>query len=65
MKKSLRTPGVLLIAATMAASLSAAPKEFFVYFGTYTNAKTGSKGIYRARLDVATGKLSAAELAAE
>ncbi len=65
MKKSLGTPGVLFLAATMAASLSAAPKEFLVYFGTYTNAKTGSKGIYRARLDVATGKLSAAELAAE
>lgn len=40
------------------------PKEYFVYFGTYTN-KTQSKGIYRARLDVATGKLSPAEVAAE
>jgi 6-phosphogluconolactonase len=44
--------------------LTAAPKEFFVYFGTYTDAKTASKGIYRSRLDVATGKLSPAELAA-
>lgn len=39
------------------------PKEFQVFFGTYTGEK--SKGIYRARLDVATGKLSPAELAAE
>ena len=44
--------------------LTAAPREFFVYFGTYTNAKTESKGIYRSRLDVATGQLSPAELAA-
>lgn len=51
--------------ATLAASLTAAPKEYHVYFGTYTNAKTASKGIYRARLDVATGKLSAADVAAE
>ena len=67
MKNPLRTPGVLLIAATMAASLSAAavPKEYDVYFGTYTNARTASKGIYRARLEVATGKLSPAEVAAE
>lgn len=40
-------------------------KEFFVYFGTYTGGKSKSKGIYRARLDVATGKLSPAELAIE
>lgn len=44
-------------------TLTAAPKEFIVYFGTYTNAKTESKGIYRSRLDVATGRLSPAELA--
>lgn len=37
--------------------------EFFVYFGTYTGAK--SKGIYRARFDAATGKLTGAQLAAE
>ena len=44
---------------------AATPTEFFVYFGTYTNAKTASKGIYRARFDATTGKLSPAELAAE
>ena len=37
--------------------------EFLVYFGTYTGAK--SKGIYVARFDPASGKLSAPELAAE
>jgi 6-phosphogluconolactonase len=38
-------------------------REFFVYFGTYTGAK--SKGIYVSKLDTVTGKLSAAELAVE
>jgi 6-phosphogluconolactonase len=51
----------LLLPPIIAAS--AAPSEFFVYFGTYTDAKTASKGIYRSRLDVATGQLSPAELA--
>jgi 6-phosphogluconolactonase len=57
--------GVALSPSARAADKQSDPKasEYFVYFGTYTKAK--SKGIYRARLDVATGKLSAAELAAE
>jgi 6-phosphogluconolactonase len=42
---------------------AAAPKEFFVYFGTYN--RSTSKGIYRARLEVASGKLSEPELAVE
>jgi 6-phosphogluconolactonase len=37
-------------------------KEFFVYFGTYTEGS--SKGIYVSRLDSATGQLSEPELAA-
>lgn len=41
----------------------AAGREYLVYFGTYTGAK--SKGIYVARLDAETGKLSEAQLAAE
>ena len=53
----------LLLPPMIAAS--AAPTEFFVYFGTYTGTKTASKGIYRSRLEVATGKLSPAELAIE
>ena len=36
-----------------------------VYFGCYTNAKSGSKGIYVSRFDQTTGQLSAPELAAE
>jgi len=39
-------------------------RPYAVYFGTYT--RTGkSKGIYRARFDVASGKLGQPELAAE
>ncbi len=55
---------VTALLLAMLSPLAAAPKEFFVYFGTYTNAKTESQGIYRSRLDVATGRLSPAELAA-
>jgi len=40
-----------------------AADDVFVYFGTYTGAK--SKGIYVSRLDLASGALSAPELAAE
>ena len=39
------------------------PTKMRVYFGTYTGEK--SKGIYLSTLDLATGKLSAPELAAE
>lgn len=52
---------VLLVAAL--GILSAAAADQFVYFGTYTGAK--SKGIYVSRFDSATGKLSEPELAAE
>jgi 6-phosphogluconolactonase len=45
------------------ALLPAAPSDLLVYFGTYTGAK--SKGIYVSRLNVATGALSAPQLAAE
>lgn len=51
-----------LVAATPAAD-SAPAHNLLVYFGTYTGAK--SQGIYSCRLDLATGKLSAAELAGE
>jgi 6-phosphogluconolactonase len=42
---------------------SAPAREFFVYFGTYTSAK--SQGIYVSRFDSAAGQLSAPQLAAE
>ncbi|MGA9780429.1 MAG: lactonase family protein [Limisphaerales bacterium] len=41
---------------------SASSKQFLVYFGTYTGAR--SRGIYVSRFDAATGKLSAPTLAA-
>jgi len=50
-----------IVAALAMACLQAA--DLKVYLGTYTN--KGSKGIYLARLDTATGKLSEPELAAE
>ena len=37
----------------------------WVFVGTYTGGKNGSKGIYRLELDLATGKLSKPEVAAE
>ena len=38
--------------------------KYWVFFGTYTDGKT-TKGVYRAEMDAATGKLSEPELAAE
>lgn len=46
----------------MATVASAA--DYWVFFGTYTGDKAGSRGIYRSKLDSATGKLSEPELAA-
>lgn len=51
-----------LLLSTSPAAESAA-REFHVYVGTYTGKK--SKGIHTCRLDVASGNLSAPELAAE
>ncbi len=56
--------GKILFTSVAFTFIAAAPaKEFFVYFGTYTNAL--SQGIYVARLDADTGKISTPELAAE
>jgi 6-phosphogluconolactonase len=51
-------------AAVLFAAATASADEYWVYLGTYTG-KNGSKGIYRAKFDAASGKLGAAELAAE
>jgi len=51
-------------AALLAAATTASAEEYWVYLGTYTG-QNGSKGIYRAKFDAATGKLGPAELAAE
>jgi 6-phosphogluconolactonase len=53
------TTTIVLAGAQQPAGASDA---MFVYVGTYTGEK--SQGIYRARLDLATGRLSAPELAA-
>lgn len=58
---------VVGIAASVASLVAqrpsaAGPSSMYVYFGTYTGEK--SQGIYRSRLDMATGALSAPELAA-
>ena len=56
---------VIFSLCVMISSLHAAkPADSFVYFGTYTHAKTESQGIYRSRLDGVTGQLSPAELVA-
>src|SRR5687767_5840597 len=58
----------LILSCCFAASVrgegpATGPAKLWVFVGTYTNAK--SKGIYRAELDMATGKLSDVQLAAE
>jgi 6-phosphogluconolactonase len=58
----IRTVVAALMLLASAATISAA--DSWVYFGTYTD-KAGSKGIYKSKLDTATGKLSEPELAAE
>ncbi|MBM3728638.1 MAG: lactonase family protein [Acidobacteria bacterium] len=50
--------------ALAAGPLAAAGKEYFVYFGTYTN-QNRSKGIYVSRFNTGDGKLTAPELAGE
>ena len=62
MKPSFRAK--ILCALAFFAFTTVAPAEnFLVFFGTYTNVL--SRGIYVSRLDAATGKLFAPELAAE
>jgi 6-phosphogluconolactonase len=54
---------IFSIALLLSCTLASLAGEHFVYFGTYTGAK--SKGIYVSRFDPNTGKLSEPELAAE
>lgn len=46
-------------------STALAGDNYLVYFGTYTGAKTGSKGIYVSKFNSSTGELGAPEVAAE
>jgi 6-phosphogluconolactonase len=55
--------GVAVAFASTPGARAAASDDVLVYFGTYTGSK--SKGIYVSRLDLASGRLSAPELAAE
>ncbi len=58
------TPLLLTLALVTVSEGAPTPSgEVLVYIGTYTGAK--SRGIYVARLDLATGRLSPPELAAE
>jgi 6-phosphogluconolactonase len=57
---------VLAAAALFAAGSAASATEYWVFFGTYTGkGEQDSKGIYRAKFDDKTGKLSELEPAAE
>ena len=58
----MRTLFLWLVAATLQFGPVALAKDFFVYFGTFTN--ESSQGIYLSQLDTDTGKLSRPELAA-
>jgi 6-phosphogluconolactonase len=51
--------------ALFAAASAAGAEEYWVFFGTYTGGKDGSKGIYRSKFDDKTGKLTEPQLAAE
>lgn len=53
-----------LLAALFTTSAIAAD-SYHVYFGCYTNAKSGSKGIHISKFDAEKGELSEPELAAE
>ena len=56
-----------LLALTLVclASSASAGDRWLVYFGCYTNAKTGSKGIHLSTFDSAKGTLSDAVVAAD
>jgi len=51
-------------AAILFAAATASADDYWVYYGTYTGGKNGSKGIYRSKFDNTTGKLDEPELAA-
>ena len=61
MKVTLTTLGLAVATLTSAG----AGDQHLVYFGCYTNAKSGSKGIYVSKFDSAKGELSEPELAVE
>jgi 6-phosphogluconolactonase len=56
---------LLPLASLLIAGPALAQDNQQVYFGTYTNPNSGSKGIYVSRFNAAKGELSKPELAAE
>jgi len=56
---------IITVAYSLAALSTVSAESVRVYFGTYTRAESSSKGIYRSKLDLETGKLSEPVLAAE
>src|SRR5262245_53754170 len=54
-----------LVGLMAPAEAAAATGKAWVFVGTYTGGKAGSKGVYRFELDLATGKPGPVELAAE
>jgi 6-phosphogluconolactonase len=56
---------ILSLLAVASTAPAADTGKQWVYVGTYTTAKNGSKGIYRFDFDAATGKLTPAGLAGE
>src|SRR5262245_38038912 len=61
------TLAVLALLFAMAPELTAGENvgKYWLFVGTYTGGKAGSKGIYRMEFDAATGKLSKPVVAAE
>jgi 6-phosphogluconolactonase len=53
----------LALSVVAGSAAPAVPSDYYVYFGTYTNG--AGKGIYRARLEGASGRLSELQLAVE
>lgn len=58
-------PSTLSFVFAALTTTAIAGDNYLVYFGCYTNAKSGSKGIYVSKFNSTTGKLAAPELAAE
>jgi 6-phosphogluconolactonase len=59
------SPRTLILSLAALTTTALAGDKYLVYYGTYTGAKTGSKGIYVSTFDSSTGTLGKPELAGE
>jgi 6-phosphogluconolactonase len=59
------TRHLLPLASLLIAGTALAQDNQLVYFGTYTNPASGSKGVYVSRFNAVTGEISKPELAGE